>query len=152
MSIPFVGARRFMPLGTTSFSRMDIPFSFDLKGRQEQIQQKNENFVNSFSLESQKATLPDIFTTCPELRTFKLPLTINQPVVENEFNLPRPAQKVYNLPPAPTTISPRNVQIQVPQQQIYMKFEPNLPIIRPYVLLFNVYFLPLLSLLNKTNV
>jgi hypothetical protein len=136
MAIPFSGQKFFMPLGSISFSRIEIPPPFDFAEKQGEKQQKISNEINLASTESKKAALPDIFTTCPELRSFNIPLIFNQPVPENEFNLPRLAPKPRNLPPMQQSFLPRNIQTHGQPQQMSIKFEPNIPIIRPKALKF----------------
>lgn len=133
--------RKFMSLGSPAVSRSGITENQFLGFPKPQ--QQIPIFPTSFIAQpqDQAKTLPDIFTTCPELRKFDMPLLVPKPV-QNEFNLPMPAPRPAAPVPPPVWALvqvQRPVQISQPPPQLqqgYSKFDPNAPIIYPQELHF----------------
>lgn len=108
--------------------------------------------------EPQKS-LPDIYTTCPDLKKYPQMTMIVAAPQPNEFNLPRAIPVPMGPPPpqltAPPPMAPPPQLAPPPQMvpqgamwraphmhaprpppQVIMKFDPHAPIIRPYVRFF----------------
>ena len=149
MTSVYVTHKKFMPLSSPGFG-MNPAYNHSAI-------QPSAIYPNSFEMnasftatESQKQSLPDIFTTCPELLKSKVPVLMPSPVQRNEFNLP-PQQSVpqtkFMPPPPPQQVIyqkyiPRPVHYQrpplhiptpqsPPMQPLYITFDPNAQIIKP---------------------
>ncbi|EAX95707.1 hypothetical protein TVAG_256480 [Trichomonas vaginalis G3] len=133
------GPKKFMGLGGNMFSRSMVQPWGNMQPPQYAPMPMYGGSMIIDNSEQQKS-LPDIYTTCPELKKFQMPILIAQPT-PNEFNLP-PRQIPMAMPPPPPMAAPPpvwrppHIHTPRPPPQVYMKFDPNAPIIRPYVLFY----------------
>lgn len=135
--------RRFMALGDLS------------------VAQNAPNLTSSYVVKKEKKVFPDIYTTCPELRKFQLPLvfskaedkeesspkkeniTINNSISKQQKNLNSQQvnlpsshfQQSYEIqaPNRPFVFQRGYPPYQILQIPLIQIFDPNSPIIRPYV-------------------
>jgi hypothetical protein len=105
---PSAAGRRFMPLGGDLPIHDKKPFSGNPSFSPSRL---STSFVATRPSPSPAPPLPDIYTTCPELRKFT---------------------PLFALKPDPPPEPPRFVYCPLP---VFHVFNPNLPIIRPYVFL-----------------
>lgn len=122
-----------------------------------QITQNTQNLTSSFVVTKEKKAFPDIYTTCPELRKFKLPLVFSNDSSKTEAKskpektelkstkAPRKPENYRQSVQNPQVHQHYNMQIpvrpfifqrypyQIVQIPLFQIFDPNSPIIRPYV-------------------
>lgn len=130
--------RKFLPLGGVSHRAIQ-------KGLHQATQKSPSVFTTSFVSREQPTTpvlspLPDIYTTCPELRQFKPIMTLpDMPLHQSNYsNTANPQALLNNQPPL---LSPG---MQIPQNPQHLNdkktkltensdFDPNEQVLKPYV-------------------